>query len=51
MSVAGEPKFAEGDGVRVAGLTAQAWEMDGRSGMSFRAASITQLERAGAKAA
>ena len=26
--------------VRVEGLTAQAWEMDGRSGMAFRATAI-----------
>jgi hypothetical protein len=31
VSVAGEPKLTQGEMVRVEGMTAQAWEMDGRS--------------------
>jgi hypothetical protein len=37
--------------VRVEGMTAQAWEMEGRNGMAFRAASIRALRAGGEKAA
>src|ERR687885_913846 len=37
VAVAGDPNVSQGEMVRVEGLTAQAWEMDGRSGMAFRA--------------
>lgn len=40
VSVAGDPKLAQGELVRVEGMTAQAWEMEGRSGMAFRANAI-----------
>ena len=36
VAVPGDPGVSEGEMVRVEGMTAQAWEMDGRSGMSFR---------------
>ena len=32
--------------VRVDGMTAQAWEMEGRSGMAFRAGAIRSVDRA-----
>jgi hypothetical protein len=52
VAVPGEPKVGQGEMVRVEGMTAQAWEMDGRSGMSFRAQSIRSVSpRAGEKAA
>jgi hypothetical protein len=38
--VPGDPGVKQAEMVRVEGLTAQAWEMEGRNGMSFRAASI-----------
>jgi len=38
--VPGDPNVAEGEMVRAESLTAQAWEMEGRFGMSFRASSI-----------
>jgi hypothetical protein len=37
--------------VRVEGLTAQAWEMEGRSGMAFRAQAIRSASSRGEKAA
>src|SRR3954463_13868404 len=40
VSVAGDPNVAQGEMVRGEGMTAQAWEMDGRSGMAFRATAI-----------
>jgi len=40
VAVPGDPNVAQGEMVRVDGMTAQAWEMEGRSGMAFRAASI-----------
>lgn len=43
VAVPGEPKLGEGELVRVEGLTAQAWEMDGRSGMAFRALAIVSV--------
>jgi hypothetical protein len=36
VAVPGDPKVAQGEMVRVEGLTAQPWEMEGRSGMAFR---------------
>jgi hypothetical protein len=43
VAVPGDPHVAEGELVRVDGLTAQAWEMEGRSGMAFRATAIQPL--------
>src|SRR3954453_16258965 len=40
VAVPGDPNVSQGEMVRVEGMTAQAWEMDGRSGMAFRAAAI-----------
>ena len=40
VAVPGDPKVAQGEMVRADGLTAQAWEMEGRSGMAFRARAI-----------
>jgi hypothetical protein len=40
VTVAGEPKVQEGMPVQVEGLTALPWEMEGRSGVSFRAERI-----------
>jgi hypothetical protein len=54
VAVPGDPSVAQGEMVRVDGLTAQAWEMEGRSGMAFRATAIRSTnarERATEKAA
>ncbi len=40
VSVPGDPGVAQGEMVRVDAMTAQAWEMEGRSGMAFRAAAV-----------
>ena len=40
VSVPGDPKLSQGELVRVEGMTAQAWDMDGRSGMAFRANAV-----------
>ena len=40
LTVAGDPKVGQGEMVRVQGMTQQAWEMDGRSGQTYRAESI-----------
>jgi hypothetical protein len=40
VSLPGDPGVRQGEMVRVEDMTAQAWEMDGRSGMAFRAAAI-----------
>ena len=40
VSVPGDPGVSQGEMVRVEGMTAQAWEMDGRNGMAFRAQSV-----------
>jgi hypothetical protein len=40
VAVPGDPKVAQGEMVTVDALTAQAWEMDGRSGMAFRCQAI-----------
>jgi hypothetical protein len=45
VRIAGEPKgISTGQPLRVAGLTAQTWEIDGRHGISFR---VDRLESAG----
>src|SRR3954452_5688575 len=38
VSVPGDPAVKQGEMVRVEGMTAQAWEMEGHSGTAFRAA-------------
>ena len=40
VAVPGDPKVGQGEMVAVDGLTAQAWEMEGRSGMAFRCLAI-----------
>jgi hypothetical protein len=40
VAVPGDPEVRQGEMVRVDGMTAQAWEMEGRSGMAFRATAI-----------
>jgi hypothetical protein len=40
VALPGDPKVAQGEMVAVDGLTAQPWEMEGRSGMAFRCAAI-----------
>jgi hypothetical protein len=40
VAVPGDPEVRQGEMVRCDGMTAQAWEMEGRSGMAFRAAAI-----------
>ena len=40
VTIAGDPGVKQGEMVRVEGMTAQAWEMDGRNGMAFRAVAI-----------
>src|SRR5919106_6906893 len=40
VAVPGDPHVSQGEMVRVEGMTAQAWEMEGRSGMAFRASAI-----------
>jgi hypothetical protein len=40
VAVPGDPNVGQGEMVAVDGLTAQAWEMEGRSGMAFRAQAI-----------
>jgi hypothetical protein len=40
VAVPGDPKVGQGEMVAVDGLTAQPWEMDGRSGMAFRCVTI-----------
>lgn len=54
VAVPGDPGVKQGDMVRVEAMTVQAWEMDGRSGMSFRARAIKPVQasqRAESKAA
>ena len=52
VTVPGDPKVGQGEMVRVQGMTQQAWEMDGRSGQTYRAESIRSEGRgpAGEKA-
>ena len=40
VTVAGDPKVGQGEMVRVQGMTQQAWEMDGRTGQTYRAEAI-----------
>jgi hypothetical protein len=48
VSVPGDPKLSQGELVRVEAMTAQAWDMDGRSGMAFRANAVRAVNpRAG----
>ena len=50
--VPGDPGVAQGEMVRIEGMTAQAWKMDdGRTGMAFRAASIRSQNARAEKAA
>jgi hypothetical protein len=51
VTVAGDPGVKQGEMVRVEGMTAQAWEMDGRNGMAFRATAIRSVAARGEKAA
>ena len=51
VSVPGDPGVKQGEMVRVEGMTAQAWDMDGRNGMSFRASAIRSATARGEKAA
>ena len=45
VRIAGEPKgISTGQSLKVEGLTAQTWEIDGRHGISFR---VDRLEAAG----
>jgi hypothetical protein len=41
--VPGDPGVKQAEMVRVEGMTAQAWEMEGRNGMAFRATSIRSM--------
>ena len=50
----GDPNVAQGEKATLEGLTAQAWEMDGRSGTAFRAQAVkssSSRASAGEKAA
>jgi hypothetical protein len=40
VTIAGDPKVSAEQSVQVEGLSALAWEMEGRSGVSFRAEKI-----------
>jgi hypothetical protein len=52
VGVPGDPGVAQGEMVRVEALTAQAWEREGKSGVSFRASAVESLRpRAADKAA
>jgi hypothetical protein len=51
VAVPGDPGVGQGEMVRVEGMTAQAWEMEGRSGMAFRAAAIRSVSARAEKAA
>ena len=51
ISVPGELAVKQGEMVGVEGMTAQAWEMDGRSGMAFRAVAIRSASARVEKAA
>jgi hypothetical protein len=51
VSVPGDPGVKQGEMVRVEGMTAQAWEMEGRNGMAFRATAIRSLSARAEKAA
>src|SRR5215218_5509285 len=47
VAVPGDPNVSQGEMVRVEEMTAQAWEMDGRSGMAFRATAIKSASSRG----
>src|SRR3954464_4245772 len=51
VAVPGDPGVSQGEMVRVEGMTAQAWEMEGRSGMAFRASAIRSASARAEKAA
>jgi hypothetical protein len=51
VAVPGDPGVTPGKMVRVEGMTAQAWEMDGRSGMASRATAIRSATAGSEKAA
>ena len=51
VAVPGNPNVSQGEMVRVDGMTAQAWEMEGRSGMAFRATAIRSVSARAEKAA
>src|SRR4051812_26855331 len=51
VAVPGDPAVSPGDMLRVEGMTAQAWEMDGRSGRAFRAPAIGSANARAEKAA
>ncbi|ASQ84641.1 hypothetical protein CE197_02475 [Mycobacterium intracellulare subsp. chimaera] len=44
VTVVGEPKVAVGQPVAVAGLVALPWSQDGRSGIAYRAETITTAD-------
>ncbi|WP_062887280.1 SCO3933 family regulatory protein [Mycobacterium avium] len=46
VTVVGEPKVTVGQPVAVAGLVALPWSQDGRSGIAYRAESITATDPA-----
>jgi len=46
VTVPGEPRVTVGQDVRIEGLVATYWEQNGRSGVAFRAASVTPVEAA-----
>lgn len=51
VAVPGDPGVKQAEMVRVDGMTAQAWEMEGRSGMAFRATAIRSVSARAEKAA
>jgi hypothetical protein len=51
VSLLGDPGVRQGEMVRVEAMTAQAWEMEGRSGMAFRASAIQSASARTEKAA
>jgi hypothetical protein len=51
VAVPGDPGVKQAEMVRVDGMTAQAWEMEGRSGMAFRATAIRPTSARAEKAA
>jgi hypothetical protein len=51
VAVPGDPKVFQGEMVAVDALTAQAWEMEGRSGMAFRCHAIQPAATHGARSA
>ena len=44
VTVPGEPRVTVGQDVRIEGLVATYWEQNGRSGVAFRAASISPVD-------